>query len=170
MLDMHPDYGPLNRALFEQADRIVVPITPDIPCIRAAVQFRDVATRLGMRDRMMIVINRANSGVATADLQRVVDLPVLGRIRSAGLLFVRAANEGRSAVERFPTSKVVADIDAMAQRLLDGAHQGDGRFASAQKIADSVKGLLRVGPRPTDRLRSFDGPGPSGGGSEPGPS
>ncbi len=170
MLDMHPDYGPLNRALFEQADRIVIPITPDIPCIRAAVQFRDVATRLGMRDRMMIVINRANSGVATADLQRVVDLPVLGRIRSAGLLFVRAANEGRSAVERFPTSKVVADIDAMAQRLLDGAHQSDGRFVSAQKIADSVKGLLRVGPRPTDRLHPSDRPGSSGAGSEPGPS
>ena len=170
ILDMHPDYGPLNRALFEQADRIVVPITPDIPCIRAAIQFREVATQLGMHDRMMVVINRANSGVATADLQRVVDLPVLGRVRSAGLLFVRASDEGRSAVERFPTSKVVADIDAMAQRLLDGVHQGDGRFASAQKFADSVKGFLRVGPRPDRRSRLSDGLPPSGRGSHSGPS
>lgn len=170
ILDMHPDYGPLNRALFEQADRIVVPITPDIPCIRAAIQFREVATELGMHDRMMVVINRANSGVATADLQRVVDLPVLGRVRSAGLLFVRASDEGRSAVERFPTSKVVADIDAMAQRLLDGVHQGDGRFASAQKFADSVKGFLRVGPRPNRRSSLSDGLPRSGRGSQPGPS
>jgi MinD-like ATPase involved in chromosome partitioning or flagellar assembly len=168
LLDMHPDYGPLNQALFQQADRIVVPVTPDIPCIRAAIQFREIATQLGMRERMMIVINRANSGVATADLQRVMDLPVLGRIRSAGLLFVRAADEGRSAVERFPTSKVVADIDAMAQRLMDGAHQGDGRFASAQKFAGSVKDLLRVGPRPLGNSRSSNRTGPPGRGSAPG--
>jgi MinD-like ATPase involved in chromosome partitioning or flagellar assembly len=170
ILDMHPDYGPLNRALFEQADRIVVPITPDIPCIRAAIQFREVATQLGLHDRMMVVINRANSGVATADLQRVVDLPVLGRVRSAGLLFVRASDEGRSAVERFPTSKVVADIDAMAQRLLDGVHQGDGRFASAQKFAESVKGFLRVRARPDRHTSLSRGRQPSGRGPQSGPS
>ena len=170
VLDLHPDYGPLNQALFQQADRIIVPVTPDIPCIRAAIQFREIATQLGMRDRMMIVINRANSGVATADLQRVMDLPVLGRIRSAGLLFVRAADEGRSAVERFPTSKVVAEIDAMAQRLLDGVHQADSRFASAQKLAGSVKDLLRGGSRPLGRTRPSDRTRPSGRGSASRPS
>jgi MinD-like ATPase involved in chromosome partitioning or flagellar assembly len=144
ILDMHPDYGPLNQALFAQADKIIVPITPDIPCIRAAIQFRDVAAQLDMRDRMSIVVNRANSGVATADLERVVDLPSLARVRSAGLLFVRAADEGRSAVERFPTSKVVADLDAMAGRLLEGTTATDGwsRFASGRRIAGSVKEFL----------------------------
>jgi pilus assembly protein CpaE len=144
ILDMHPDYGPLNQALFAQADRIIVPVTPDIPCIRAAVQFREVATELNMRDRMSIVVNRANSGVATADLERVVDLPSLARIRSAGLLFVRASDEGRSAVERFPTSKVVADLDAMAGRLLEGTTATDGwaGLASGKRIAGSVKGFF----------------------------
>jgi MinD-like ATPase involved in chromosome partitioning or flagellar assembly len=144
ILDMHPDYGPLNQALFEQADRIIVPVTPDIPCIRAAIQFREVATELNLRDRMSVVVNRANSGVPTDDLVRVVDLPVLARIRSAGLLFVRAADEGRSAVERFPTSKVVSDLDAMAGRLLEGIAAGGRKppFASRRRIAGSVKGLL----------------------------
>jgi MinD-like ATPase involved in chromosome partitioning or flagellar assembly len=144
ILDMHPNYGPLNRALFWLADRIIVPITPDIPCIRAAIQFREVATALNMRDRMTVVVNRANSGVATADLERVVDLPSLARIRSAGLLFVRAADEGRSAVEMFPKSKVVADLDAMAGRLLEGATATGGwsGFASGKRIAGSVKGFF----------------------------
>lgn len=144
ILDMHPDYGPLNQALFKRADRIIVPITPDIPCIRAAIQFREVATELGMRDRMAIVVNRANSGVATADLERVMDLPSLARIRSAGLLFVRAADEGRSVVERFPTSKVVADLDAMAGRLLEGTSVTEGwsGFASGRRIAGSVRGFF----------------------------
>jgi len=159
ILDMHPDYGPLNRALFAQADRIIVPVTPDIPCIRAAVQFRDVATDLNLRDRMAIVVNRANSGVATADLERVVDLPSLARIRSAGLLFVKAADEGRSAVERFPTSKVVADLDAMAGRLLEGTTATDrwSGLAAPRRIAGSVKRFF-------DRLaaRSAEGDSKSG--------
>jgi pilus assembly protein CpaE len=153
ILDMHPDYGPLNQALFKQADRIIVPITPDIPCIRAAIQFREVATELDMRDRMAIVVNRANSGVATADLERVVDLPSLARIRSSGLLFVRAADEGRSVVERFPTSKVVADLDAMAGRLLEGTTATDGwsGFASGRRIAGSVRGFFdRIATRSPD--------------------
>ena len=158
ILDMHPDYGPLNRALFAQADRIIVPITPDIPCIRAAVQFREVATELDLRDRMSIVVNRANSGVATADLERVVDLPSLARVRSAGLLFVRAADEGRSAVERFPTSKVVADLDAMAGRLLEGTTATDrwAALASPRRIAGSVKGFFdhRAGRSPDGDSRS----------------
>ncbi|HEX7490362.1 MAG TPA: AAA family ATPase [Candidatus Limnocylindrales bacterium] len=146
ILDMHPDYGPLNQALFEQADRILVPVTPDVPCIRAAVQFREVAVELDIRERLMIVINRANSGVAAGDVERVVAVPALARIRSAGMLFVRAADEGKSAVERFPTSKVVGDIDILASRLLDGAVPSDGfkiSFSSSRnRITGSFRGLL----------------------------
>ena len=140
ILDMHPDYGPLNRALFAQADRIIVPVTPDIPCIRAAIQFRDVATELGLHDRLMLVINRVNSGVATSDLQRVVDLPVLARIRSAGLLFVRAADEGRSVVERSPAAKAAGDINEMAERLLEISSPES--VASRGGIAGSLRGLF----------------------------
>ena len=47
IIDLHPDYEGLNRAIFELADRILVPVTPDMPALRAAVQLRDVATELG---------------------------------------------------------------------------------------------------------------------------
>ena len=50
ILDMHPDYGPLNRALLELADRILVPVTPDVACIRAAaanIRGRCCASSLG---------------------------------------------------------------------------------------------------------------------------
>ena len=145
ILDMHPDYGPLNQALFEQADRILVPVTPDVPCIRAAVQFREVAVELGIRERLTIVINRSNSGVGGTDVERVVAVPALARIRSAGMLFVRAADEGKSAVERFPTAKVVGDIDNLADRLLDGGGSGNGTrpgTSSRNRLAGSFKGLF----------------------------
>ncbi len=145
ILDMHPDYGPLNQALFSLADKILVPVTPDVPCIRAAVQFREVSVELGIRDRLSMVINRANSGVSAADVERVVGMPALARVRSAGMLFVRAADEGKSAVERFPTAKVVGDIDGLAARLLAPVGSDGGarpRQRTLNSIGISVRGLF----------------------------
>jgi MinD-like ATPase involved in chromosome partitioning or flagellar assembly len=131
VVDLHPDYGRLNQIIFERADRIVVPVTPDVPAIRAAVQFREVAVELGIRDRLAMVVNRANSGVSVADMERTVGLPALAEVRSAGMLFVRAANEGRSAVERFPREKVIDDIDALAGRLLSGEESGAAKAGNS---------------------------------------
>ena len=131
IVDMHPDYGPLNQVIFERADKILVPVTPDVPAIRAAVQLREVAVELEIRDRLAMVVNRANSGVAVADMERTVGMPALAEIRSAGMLFVRAANEGRSAVERFPKEKVIDDIDALCERMLATREPGQAKTGSS---------------------------------------
>jgi MinD-like ATPase involved in chromosome partitioning or flagellar assembly len=116
--DLHPSYSPLNRGLFERADRILVPVTPDVPAIRAAVQLRDIADELGIRDRLAMVINRANSGVSVGDMERTIGMPAFAQIRSAGLLLVQAANEGRPVVEMSPKEKVTRDFEVLADRLL----------------------------------------------------
>jgi len=118
IIDLHPDYGPLNRAIFERCDRILVPVTPDIPAIRAAVRFFEIAGDLGIRDRISMVVNRANSGVSVDDLERTTGMRALGTIRSGGFLFVRAANEGTTVVEKFPREKVTEDFERLADRLL----------------------------------------------------
>ena len=96
IVDLHPSYSPLNRAVLDKADRILVPVTPDLPAIRAAIKLRDVADELGMRDRLSLVVNRANSGVRIADVEKAVGLPAYAQIRSGGLLLVKAVNEGRT--------------------------------------------------------------------------
>lgn len=121
VVDTHPSYGPLNLAIFDRADRILLPVTPDLPALRAAVQLRDVAVELGIRDRISMVVNRANSGVSVADMERAIGIPALALIRSGGLLFVRAANEGRTVIDRFPREKVSEDFEALADRLLPAA-------------------------------------------------
>ncbi len=118
VVDLHPSYSDINLAIFTTADRILVPVTPDVPAIRAAVQLSDIAAELGIRDRLALVINRANSGVSVADMERTVGMPSLALIRSGGLFFVRAANEGRTVIEMYPREKVVEDFDALADRLL----------------------------------------------------
>jgi MinD-like ATPase involved in chromosome partitioning or flagellar assembly len=117
VIDLHPSYSELNQAMFEIADRIIVPVTPDVPAIRAAVQLRDVATNDAFKERLAMVVNRANSGVGVADMERTVGMPALALIRSGGLLFVRAANEGRTVIEMFPKERITADFDALADAL-----------------------------------------------------
>ena len=133
VIDLHPSYSDLNLAIFDAADRILVPVTPDVPAIRAAVQLADLAGELGIRDRLALVINRANSGVSVADMERTVGMPSLALLRSGGLLFVRAANEGRTVIEMFPREKITEDFDALADRVL-----GTATNAAPQKVGFGI--------------------------------
>jgi pilus assembly protein CpaE len=118
VVDLHPSYSSLNRAVFEKSDKILVPVTPDVPALRAAVQLREVAIELGVQDRLALVVNRANSGVSVEDMEKTVGMPALALIRSGGLLFVRAANEGRTVIEMYPRERITSDFDALAERLV----------------------------------------------------
>ncbi len=116
--DLHPSYSPINRAVFDMADRIMVPVTPDLPAIRAGIKLVEVAEELGVRDRLSLVVNRAQSGVSVPDLERAIGMPAFGQIRSGGMLVVRALNEGRTLVEIAPREKITQEFLALADSLL----------------------------------------------------
>jgi pilus assembly protein CpaE len=140
VVDLHPSYSTLNRAIFEKADRILVPVTPDVPALRAAVQLREVAIELGVQDRLALVVNRANSGVSVADMETTVGMPALALIRSGGLFFVRAANQGRTVIEMYPKERITDDFDALAERLVR-TFQTEVPTARA---AVAAKGMFRL--------------------------
>ena len=140
VVDLHPSYSALNRAVFEKADRILVPVTPDVPALRAAVQLREVAIELGVQDRLALVVNRANSGVSVADMETTVGMPALALIRSGGLFFVRAANQGRTVIEMYPKERITDDFDALAERLVR-TFQTE---VPTVRAAAAAKGLFRL--------------------------
>ena len=105
VVDLHPSYNDINLAIFAAATRILVPVTPDLPAIRAAVQLTRVAAELGVRDRLSMVVNRANSGVAAREIESATGMKAIAEIRSAGMLLVRAGNLGKTLVEQFPREK-----------------------------------------------------------------
>lgn len=141
VVDLHPSYSDVNLAIFHVADRILVPVTPDLPAIRAAVQLVEVATDLGLRERLALIVNRAESGVSVSDIERTVGLPALATIRSAGLAFVRAANSGRTVIDLLPKDRVSADFDHLADRLL-GTARDDVATAPAAVESRSILGLF----------------------------
>jgi pilus assembly protein CpaE len=137
IVDLHPSYSPLNRAVFDMADRIIVPVTPDLAAIRAAIKLVEVAEELGVRDRLSLVVNRAASGVAVGDLERTIGLPVFGQIRSGGMLVVRTLNEGRPLVEIAPREKITQEFLALADAVM-----------GIEPVAETAKGGLRLFGRP----------------------
>jgi pilus assembly protein CpaE len=143
IVDLHPSYSDLNQAVFERADQILVPVTPDVPALRAAVQLRDVAMEMGLQDRLSMVVNRANSGVSVADMERTVGMPALALIRSGGLLFVRAANEGRTVIEMFPRERIAEDFDVLADRLM-GTPKTNPTARPAFRLFNRQKEAVRV--------------------------
>jgi pilus assembly protein CpaE len=149
VIDLHPSYSPLNQAIFTRADRILVPVTPDVPALRAAVMLRDVATELGFADLLSLIINRANSGVSVADMERTVGMSALALIRSGGLLFVKAANEGRTVIEMYPKEKITEDFDTLAEILL-----GTSTRPEAVASAPVAKPAFRLFGRAKDAARA----------------
>jgi pilus assembly protein CpaE len=156
IVDMHPDYGPLNQGIFALADHILVPVTPDVPTIRAAVQFREVAVELEIRDRLALVVNRANSGISASDVEKVVGFASIAKIRSAGRLFIQAANSHHSAVEEFPRAKVVNDIEALADRLIaarDDPGRVEGHAGGFTRVRDLFGWLTQSPGRSSQAAR-----------------
>jgi pilus assembly protein CpaE len=149
VVDLHPSYSALNMAIFERVDRILVPVTPDVPALRAAVQLRDVAIEVGLQDRLALIVNRANSGVSVADMERTVGMGALALIRSGGLLFVRAANAGRTIIEMFPRERITEDFDALAERLVR-CHVPEATVASPP----GVRGGFRLFNRSKEPARA----------------
>jgi pilus assembly protein CpaE len=141
VVDLHPSYSDVNQTIFRIADRIIVPVTPDLPAIRAAVQLVEVATEMGLRDRLAIVVNRANSGVSIRQIEQAVGLPAMAQIRSGGMFFVRAANEGQTVTDMFPKEKVSADFDILADRIL-GREAGETTPAPAAEKASLLGGIF----------------------------
>ena len=123
VVDLHPSYSDVNLAVFAIADRILVPVTPDLPAMRAAIQLKEVAAEVGVRDRLSLVINRANSGVTVKDMEETIGLQAMAHIRSAGLHFVWSGNAGKTLIDKFPRHPVAQDFEHLADRLL-AVHSG----------------------------------------------
>jgi len=142
VVDLHPSYSEVNQVIFSVVDRIIVPVTPDLPAIRAAVQLTEVATELGIRDRLSMVVNRANSGVSVADIERAVGLPAIAQIRSGGMLFVKAANVGRTVIDLFPKERVSSDFEDLADVILGVTDQAPVTAAGASDPRSILGGIF----------------------------
>ena len=147
VVDLHPSYSEVNLAVFAIADRILVPVTPDLPAMRAAIQLKEVAVEIGVRDRLAMIINRANSGVTVADMETTVGMKSVAQIRSAGLHFVWSANAGKTLIDKFPKHPATGDFAQLADKLLS-AHAGEETSERLREPSSLLKSLFGRKPVP----------------------
>jgi Flp pilus assembly CpaE family ATPase len=76
-------------------------------------------------------------------METTVGMPALALIRSGGMLFVRAANEGRTVIDMFPREKISSDFDTLADRVL-----------GTPKPAQVARSSFRVMPRVKEPARA----------------
>jgi Flp pilus assembly CpaE family ATPase len=80
-------------------------------------------------------------------MERTVGMDAMALIRSGGLLFVRAANVGRTIIDMFPAEKITEDFDALADRLVGTAITEAPTQAAAQKVGFRIFGRAKVPAR-----------------------
>ena len=62
---------------------------------------------------MIIAIDPPSTTPCTVCIRYLVGMPSIALIRSGGLLFVRAANEGRTVIEMYPRERITADFEGL---------------------------------------------------------
>ena len=67
-------------------------------------------------------------------MEKTIGMTSLALIRSGGLLFVRAANEGHTVIEMFPKERIATDFDGLADAL----------FGIAPTVGSPAKPGLRL--------------------------
>ncbi len=115
VVDNHPGYDDRTMAMLTLANEIFLVVTPEVGAIRNSSQFLDLAREVGLGDMIRVIVNRANHGIALADISSSLGLPIAATIVSSGPKAVMAANEGKPVITKFPRERIAQDLHAVAR-------------------------------------------------------
>ncbi|MBI3972706.1 MAG: AAA family ATPase [Chloroflexi bacterium] len=111
---------PVTLAALDEADLIVLVVTPELVALRDAAQFVELAAQLGYpEDKLALVVNRADSGrgINAGTIEEQLRCPVAATIPSDGRALVDCINAGDLIVSSRPGHKVAKSIAQLAQAI-----------------------------------------------------
>jgi pilus assembly protein CpaE len=111
-------------AILDTADQILLVITMEMPCIKDARLFLEVAEALKYpKEKVQLVVNRFDAGqtISIQDVERSVRHRVDWKISSGGHLVAQAINQG--------VPFVISNREAPVARSLRAMAEGIGRIA-----------------------------------------
>jgi len=111
IVDTHPSMEEYMIQLLEVADQILLVTTPELSAIRNTAQVLKLAGTLGIGGKLVLVLNRANSGVQMEHLEQTLGVKVDLTIVSAGPRVVEAANLGTPVLLTDPNGKEQVTCD-----------------------------------------------------------
>lgn len=120
MVNMSPAMDEMNLQILDVADVILLVATPEVAAITNTARFLEVARRVGYDEKLLVVLNRANSGINVATIEETLQCKVACRLVSDGRAAVESANEGVPLLMRDPqargllTQGIVGVVDQLA--------------------------------------------------------
>jgi pilus assembly protein CpaE len=147
VLDVPCNYGDLQFEVLAGADQIVLVGEQTIPSVRALKLMRDSLRLDGGEPPLHLVLNRydpALEGFTAADLQRVLQVPLVTTVAADPTAVKTAANRGRPLRAVAPHSPALRDIDALVLSALGlGAGPAPAPAEGSGLFTRLVKALRR---------------------------
>ena len=124
IVDCAPSLDELNLDLLESANRILLVVTPEMGALHNTARFLGLAERLGLADKISLILNRSNSGIDIQDLSRMLGMPVACGVVSAGRMMLEAVNEGTTLFAMDPArrERITQDLASVVE-LVAGREQ-----------------------------------------------
>lgn len=120
IVDTPSQITPVSLAALDEADTVVLVVTPDIASIRSAARFLQLTTQFGYpADKVRLLVNRANSGreITPNVIEEYLRRPVGGTLPSDADALTQCLNSGELLVTAHPRHKVAAGIEHLARDI-----------------------------------------------------
>ncbi len=123
VVDAPRTFTPATMGAFEEADRVYLVTTADIPSLRNLTRCVQLVRSFGRQkndDWIRLLVNRfdPNQVVTTAEIEKTLDMEVFWTLRNDYKAVMNSINTGRPAVSD-PKSAFAKDVRALASKLTD---------------------------------------------------
>lgn len=127
IVDTATDFSDSTLSALEASSLILFITGLDISILKNSKIAMEILESLGQKKKVRTIINRAIeiNSISTADVQRIVDAPILSRIPSDYMMAVAALNRGQPFVESAPKAKLSLAIADIADKIMNGADNFD---------------------------------------------
>jgi pilus assembly protein CpaE len=132
-------------AILDTADRILLVMTMEMPCIKDARLFLEVAEALKYpKEKVALVVNRFDSGqtITIQDVERSVRHRVDWKVSSGGHLVAQAINQGVPFVISNSEAPVARSLRAMADEIGRVSDAGPATGQPEAKAAPASRSLI----------------------------
>lgn len=120
VVDTAPIVNDLNINILEQADKIVIPVNPDLPSVKNVAIVLKTLRALGIRNnQIMVVLNKADrkNSAQQKEIEKTLDVPVSAIIPDEQVV-KNAVNEGYPFVLTAPKSHAAKALAAFSKELV----------------------------------------------------
>ena len=141
IIDTAANFSDPTLAALEASTTILFVTGLDISILKNSKVAMSVLESLGQKKKVRVIINRAVeiNSITIADVQRIVDAPILSRIPSDYMVAVAALNQGHPFVQSTPKAKLSLAIGDIAEKIISGTDQFDIQKLSPRERRALIK-------------------------------